>query len=467
MSNTNEEITLEPLQVVYTTADVNAPLELYSGRMLFRHASGELSGQGRLLLEWLPSPALRFRLRTERELSRDLRLVFELPRMEEAQLELVDAGRAFEIFAPNAGQISESELEVSGIVNEEVILGKENGLTTLLFHLPNVPEIALSPDRFVPKSGGGAYSVDRVLLRSGPWLITLDPLVGSSALLRNLKSNRGYGITAVGKLERTDGKAFSLSKARSALEALGYLLSFAFERWCFPMMLICFDRRGNRACEVWSPFRASRFQPHMGWFDFHHPGSLADLFPGFMRHWQDEEWREALKDAIYWFIEIHAQPVRIDTAVVVGQITLEMLGWLTLVERNPVISDKGFEKLPASDKLKLLLSLSSIPTTPPDELKAVHRLAKAENWQGPDCVVTIRNSIVHRNRSKREQSGKKKITDDVLRESYTLVCWYVELVLLRQLGYHGTYSNRLKERWVGQTEPVPWTASAAASAAPK
>ncbi len=38
-----------------------------------------------------------------------------------------------------------------------------------------------------------------------------------------------------------------------------------------------------------------------------------------------------------------------------------------------------------------------------------------------------------------------------------LACWYVELVLLRRLGYTGRISNRLEpDHWVGQTVPAPW-----------
>ena len=34
--------------------------------------------------------------------------------------------------------------------------------------------------------------------------------------------------------------------------------------------------------------------------------------------------------------------------------------------------------------------------------------------------------------------------------------WYVELVLLHMLSFQGEYSNRIKHRWVGEIERVPW-----------
>jgi hypothetical protein len=33
---------------------------------------------------------------------------------------------------------------------------------------------------------------------------------------------------------------------------------------------------------------------------------------------------------------------------------------------------------------------------------------------------------------------------------------YIELVLLKLMGFSGTYSNRIKAKIVGQVEKVPW-----------
>lgn len=33
---------------------------------------------------------------------------------------------------------------------------------------------------------------------------------------------------------------------------------------------------------------------------------------------------------------------------------------------------------------------------------------------------------------------------------------YIELIVLSFIGYKGEYSNRLKERWFGEVEVVPW-----------
>ena len=412
------------------------------------------------MLEWLPSPKLRFRIRMPQDPSRDFKLAVDLvlkqSETQSSELELPDIGKTFPTFLPVAGHIPGSELEISGSVAGEIVTGTETGISSLLFHLPNVPECARSADRFVHRTENAIGSWERVVLRCDGWVVTLDPVENEEEVLKSASAARGYAITRVGKLERANGKTFSLKTARPVLEVLTYVLSFAFERWCPPMLLIGLGRDGQRRCELWSPCRMGAYQTHIGWFDFHHPNALSDLFAALQRRWKDEQVRQAFKDAIYWFIEIHRQPLHIETGIVLGQITLEMLGWLLLVEQTPIISENSFERLPAADKLKLLLSSCSIPINTPPELDALHKVAKTENWQGPDVLVTVRNSIVHVNKKKREQSGKKKLSEETLHDSHALICWYIELLLLRQLEYEGEYSNRLKQRIVGQTEPVPW-----------
>ncbi len=459
MTDIPDDKSHEPLQAVYATPDANSPVKLYEGPMVFTGYDERFEGNGEVSLEWLPSPRLRFHLLIPKipcAIKVAWRMNLEPFEKENCSVELSDLGQTFPTPSAGVGDASNSELRISGILDGEITTGTDHELHAVLFHLANVPALIRSKDVFVYHKGKTSCSWERIILRCDPWVITLDPVENENELIRSAKAIRGYAITRIGKLERTDEKTFSLEDAKEFLEILNYLLSFAFERWCSPMLLVGLDKDGHRMCEQFGPRRVGPFQSTQGWFDHHHPDMLSNLLPALQKHWKEEQLREALKDAIYWFIEIHRQPVHIDTAIVLGQITLEMLGWLILVEQTPTVSNGGFDKLPAADKLKLLLSSCSIPISPPSELDLLYKLSKAENWQGPDCLVTNRNYIVHRNKKKREQSEKKKLDGDLLGECYTLICWYIELVLLKQLGYEGKYSNRLKQRIMGVVEPVPW-----------
>ncbi len=451
-----EEKQPEPIQAVYSTPDVNSRIELHAGPMTFRFDKDTLVGDGRLFYAWLPSPALRFEMFTDKQLPRDLRLAFKLPNAETTEIEVHSLRRTVPVVGVGSGHVAGSQLRISGTINGEVVTGVQTALSSLLFHLPNIPAFGLSPDGFAHQTDNFVVAWQRVILRSDRWIVTLDPVSNEDDLIRKMKATRGYPITRVGRLERADGKTFTLKAARQALEIVEHALSFALEGWVAPMLLVGIGRNGQRKCEAWSSRHVSPYQAHLGWFDFHHPGSLSELFAALDKQWKGDVLREPLKDAIYWYIEIHRRPMHIETGIMLAQIALEMLSWLILIECNAVVSEKGFSDLPAADKLKLLLSTCSIPIKPPAELSSLSKLAKAENWQGPDVLVQIRNSIVHRNKKKREKSGKKLLSSEILHDASRLACWYLELVILRQLEYQGDYSNRLKQRWVGQVEPVPW-----------
>ena len=67
-------------------------------------------------------------------------------------------------------------------------------------------------------------------------------------------------------------------------------------------------------------------------------------------------------------------------------------------------------------------------------------------------ATEIRNSLVHPDHSTR---GKVSAANF---ESWKVGLWCLELAILRICGFHGRYSNRLRERMVGETEVVPWDA---------
>jgi hypothetical protein len=376
----------------------------------------------------------------------------------ECEIELSEREQKIRVVGVGAGHV-DSDFEISGLLDPPsggVVSGTPDTMSSLLFHFPNVPDFEDSPNAFASRVEDGGFRCERVVLRSQEWVLTLDSLEDGDKVARNAAEIRGFAITRVGKLERANGKKFSLKKSREVLEIVGYLLSFALGRWCHPMLLVGYGRDGTRVCEVWSTPRTSPFQRHDGWFDFRHPGALSELFPRLCDLWRDDSLRDTLKDATYMLLEIQQQPISIDIGIVIGQVALEMLAWWVLVENDlPVVSEDGFDGLRAADKLRLLLSTCSIPFTPAIEFG---HLPTSQKRSGPECAVAIRNSIVHRNKQKRDLY-RKESPPLVLGTALQLVCWYLELVLLHQMGYASSYSNRLKNRRAGQVEPVPWALS--------
>lgn len=77
-------------------------------------------------------------------------------------------------------------------------------------------------------------------------------------------------------------------------------------------------------------------------------------------------------------------------------------------------------------------------------------------------VFDVRNGVVH---PPKKLSDPEWPTGDELFETWRLAAWYLELAILRVLGYSDEYTSRLQlTGWAGETEPVPWQAQAAAEA---
>ena len=92
-----------------------------------------------------------------------------------------------------------------------------------------------------------------------------------------------------------------------------------------------------------------------------------------------------------------------------------------------------------------------IPLKIPPETPKLQHLSTLEGWEdAPHAITEIRNSLIH---PKDKSMGDMKAALD---EAWNLSLWYLEMSILAICGYYGTYSNRLKQPWIGQTEDVPW-----------
>jgi hypothetical protein len=79
------------------------------------------------------------------------------------------------------------------------------------------------------------------------------------------------------------------------------------------------------------------------------------------------------------------------------------------------------------------------------------KLAKVFNWlDAPHALTEIRNSLIHPEHKNRGRF------QSVYYEAWNLGLWYLATGLLAVCGYSGTYWNRLRQRWLGRVEKVPW-----------
>jgi hypothetical protein len=168
-----------------------------------------------------------------------------------------------------------------------------------------------------------------------------------------------------------------------------------------------------------------------------------------MQSWEDESTRRAVESAVSLFVETNP-PGLAQMRIVLQQAGLEVLAWRMLVQEAGMISTQGFERLPASDRLRLLLTVAGIPLDLPSSRRQLRSLSDSLVWHdGPHALTEIRNALVHPPKAERA-----RLNSEVLAEAADLGAWYLELSLLSFLDYGERYANRMH---LNAIQPVPWS----------
>lgn len=147
----------------------------------------------------------------------------------------------------------------------------------------------------------------------------------------------------------------------------------------------------------------------------------------------------------------------LDVKVPIACTGIELLAWAILQHRQWLTPD-ALNGLTASARARLLLKWAEVPVELPDNYNALaarRRRLGQPTIAGPELIYEIRNKLVH---------PPKKLSDpewpawEEQFEALQLAIWYLELTLLRILGYNDQYASRLKlDAWVETVEPVPWS----------
>ena len=316
----------------------------------------------------------------------------------------------------------------------------------LLFHLFNLDFRGLPSS--IQRSGSSSHTIEHIDFNSATWKITIRSLVSTSKNREDIREKGGYRLTHVGEISKAGDSLFSGKDASNILEALRYFLCFANGSQCNPTCPSGLDTSGNQVWSQWSsPIEWERVP--LSSYDRQDPDFLSDLFPLFMNKWSTDNWDEALRDAILWYLSANHSSRGIEAGIVFAQTAIERLAYEYAVCEKRLIQNQGFKGLRASDQYRLLLSSLAIPLDIPSSATALTaaRKQKGRNWvDAPHALTEIRNDFVH--------GGRKRatLTDECYVEAWYLTLWVLELAILAVCGYRGKHWNRNNR----QTEVVPW-----------
>lgn len=241
------------------------------------------------------------------------------------------------------------------------------------------------------------------------------------------------------------------------LGALFHLLSFVAGQEVGATIAVAFNDVGEPVWTAWgSPRQRDGQHPGARWCS---SNQVAEAIPvlaaGFTALANDDALDQVVPRAI-GFLHAGVRGEVMDVRMPVVAIGLELLAWAVL-QRRRLATEADLKKLPAGTAVRMMVETLDIPTGIPSNLKSLVKRADRlprKDHVGPEVVFSVRNKLVHPPNHIDELEWPTK---QEMIEAWQLAGWYLELGVLRLLGYDGLYWSRLRlGRGEWDVEPVPW-----------
>lgn len=323
-----------------------------------------------------------------------------------------------------------------------IVVGNISKATHLVIHVSGALD-ATAPQ--VRLSGGG---YQRQLDFSLPgWSLVLVP---------GERTSECRDFVAVIRAAPESGE-FDLEDVERLHRRLFILLGFIANRECGVGPVCGLDDEGRIVWAEWAAPRLKPGNPGIGWSTrFVFDDALPELAAGLAAHASDPAMEKVIDRAIGYCMAANGDEV-IDVRIPIACSGLELLSWAALQRQGLIQGGEERRKHGAHGLLRMLLEWADIPIEVPselDELDARRRRSCDADAAGPDVVFNVRNGLVHPPRRLEDPEWPE---EEEMLQAWQLATWYLELALLRTLGYDGEYWRRIAlGRQATDVEPVPW-----------
>jgi hypothetical protein len=414
----------------------NASISIFEGEFFLKKGDIDISINGSVSFNWLPSPAVRFKGKHSRA-SLD---ILDLLRQDGLELTIGNSGLGKCFISHTSMESNSSECVIAGEIHSAAILGdKSIPVSSVRFTIPNLRHLmGLQVKRLqneVIKS-----SNSRIELNNSDYRITIDKSFEFQELQELLEANGGYVTLYSGELIRKKG-SIRFDEVQDLIHCLSIFLSFLNGRRCSPY----FHQGLHEGNVIWTDFTAynvDQYKSVATWPSKFSIEGFAELWANFSDLWKDDSNRDFLVSAAHWYVEANSNSGYLEGSIVMVQIALELIYNWKVLERDQLILGKDGENISAANKIRLLLAQVNCSSRTPDSLKNLQEFIKSNNEieDAVDAFVQIRNAIVHSQEEKRKRITK--LDHKVKYEAQKLGLWYLEFSLLSILNFKGKYSNR-------------------------
>ncbi|PAK26235.1 hypothetical protein CJD44_11575 [Streptomyces sp. alain-838] len=295
------------------------------------------------------------------------------------------------------------------------------------------------------------------------WKIILDVRPDDhNAVFAGVRQADVYVMSHVMEIRRPNGNTFTAAEVTTVLSALHVGLSFALGRWVAPALPVGQNDHEQTVWGQWGPMLCDPARRiSSGWWYPEDQESMADLLACLLPAFRDPDKRQALRLQMLYAITAIADRGFVEQRIMSGAAGLEHLMWQELVLSGRLTEAEYTSRAwPAHEKLRTLLTDAGVDLgVREDRLPAAAAFAAGQQVSGArladgaDVVTRVRNSLVHPKETQEPVYGVKRLVT----ETWLLTRHYLVLLVLRSIGYQGTYQDLSRtNRWAGESEPVPW-----------
>ncbi|HKF87021.1 MAG TPA: hypothetical protein VKB85_02985, partial [Propionibacteriaceae bacterium] len=188
------------------------------------------------------------------------------------------------------------------------------------------------------------------------------------------------------------------------------------------------------------------------WWNAHRPADIRSFLTAFMERWDDLDERETLTFAMTSALAA-GQTAVVEQRLMTTIAEIEHLSWVDEVLTRRLTEQK-WRSENAAWRIRRLLIRAGVPLhVDPHRTAELASYAKSNGGgDGPGALVAVRDAITHP-KDRRHLYGPPAL----LSEASRLAARYLDLLVLRRVGYNGHINDRTKfPRPDWESEPVPW-----------